>query len=445
MTAAHHSVHSAALAPRTSTREPVQTAARPSRRASRAPVPLPLPLASARRPSGHSKGPGCGRLASPRAEHGPCAAPTAAPGALSCSLAARTLAPRCLPYILVAVRKDTLVVRGWGGSWFTNRARTANEFPERGTVGDADEEGRAWQPARSAACPASSSFPPIMQPPRVLACRARALTCRARGTCLFTTEADSPGEESEGASDLDRLPDDSSSDDDASGLGVSALVGAGARPAGQSFAGASPHGTAARASGQGQRGQSDTSRAELAPVGSNGAAVGGAAFASAAGNSHAHPNVPAASGARRPAAGGAPSSRQSAAPPEDPTMRRIKAQVSRSGICHLNRVFRLSEAAAVCTRAGGLSAAQPGEEIHLLGSPCVCFASSASSCLPLPLFFCFVLSPPLLCLRRALMARMVTVCASRSLGHPLACCVRLARSGWARRGCAAAGCVAAAA
>ena len=117
-------------------------AARPPSRAPRAAAPLPPRAQQAR--VGAIRGPGPWSLDTVAGSTRPYAAPRPLPGPLDSPLSSSALAPRCLPYILVAVRKDT--------RWFVVGAVRGNDprttFPERGTVGDADEEGRAQQPAR---------------------------------------------------------------------------------------------------------------------------------------------------------------------------------------------------------------------------------------------------------------------------------------------------------
>ena len=168
-------------------------------------------------------------------------------------------------------------------------------------------------------------------------CRHRACACvlaasqddlRGHHLC-FSPEDESPCEDSEGAgSDLDRLPDDSSSDDDANGSGMSSL-----RAAKQAFrATDTAHAVSAQPHGQLHRSQHGQSAApvKMASTGSHGGAAEGAVGLKSAAASHSLlPGASAPSGARRPASGAAPSSRPSAIP-EDFTMRRIKAQVGHS-------------------------------------------------------------------------------------------------------------------
>jgi len=146
---------------------------------------------------------------------------------------------------------------------------------------------------------------------------------------------ESPGEESDGAgSDLDRLPDDSSSDDDVGGMGRGKLSGAGVMGLGQALVGLG-HALAGAGGTLGdQRGimQAHTAMPGGAAIGQGQSHVSNATrqpgvdspAGGAAGAGHAHGVAAGAAGAHRPTV----TPQHPPASMEDPTVRRIKAQVN---------------------------------------------------------------------------------------------------------------------
>ena len=148
-------------------------------------------------------------------------------------------------------------------------------------------------------------------------------------------DVESPGEESDGAgSDLDRLPDDSSSDDDVGGMGRGKLSGAGVMGLGQALVGLG-HALAGAGGTLGdQRGlmQAHTALPGGAALGQGQSHVSNATrqpgvdspAGGAAGAGHAHGLAAGAAGAHRPTV----TPQHTPSSIEDPTVRRIKAQVN---------------------------------------------------------------------------------------------------------------------